>query len=412
MRTRTVVFAALFVALAACGSESDAPPAQPSSAPTASTTAPAAPTSTTAPPPVNIYEHIGPDELAPSIAGDAARVYVPNGRSDTVTVIDPASRTVIDTVATSVEPQHIVPSYDLKTLWELDNQGNQVVPISASTGERGTPISVEDPYNLYFTPDGSSAIVVAEAFRRLDFRDPHTMELTGSLEVPGCGGINHADYDGAGTYLLATCEFAGRIAKIDMATRTVVGLLDLTANPVAGQPAPMPMRMPNGDVASYMPQDVRTAPNGHDFYVADMMAGGLFVIEGGSFTVTQFIPTGIGTHGITPSRDGTRLYVSNRGSDSVFGGPHGPGSVSVLDVATNPVVATWEVPGGGSPDMGNLNAAGTELWLSGRFDAEVYVFDTVNGGLAARIPVGEGPHGLTVWPQPGRFSLGHTGNMR
>jgi DNA-binding beta-propeller fold protein YncE len=161
-----------------------------------------------------------------------------------------------------------------------------------------------------------------------------------------------------------------------------------------------------------MPQDIRAAPDGHDFYVADMMAGGLFVLEGGAFTVTQFIPTGIGTHGITPSRDATRLYVSNRGTNSVFGTAHGPGSVSVVDIATNTVTATWDVPGGGSPDMGNLNAAGTELWLSGRFDSEVYVFDTVNGGLAARIPVGEGPHGLTVWPQPGRFSLGHTGNMR
>jgi YVTN family beta-propeller protein len=411
MRARTLLLAVLLLASTACGSETKAPAAaKSSSAPATTPTQPS--TTTTTAPPVNIYSEIGADHLSPAIAGDAARVYVPNGRSDTVSVIDPATRTVIDTIATGVEPQHIVPSYDLKTLWELDNQGNQVVPITASTGERGAPIAVEDPYNLYFTPDGSSAIVVAEAYRRLDFRDPHTMELQASLEVPGCGGINHADYDATGSYLLATCEFAGKIAKIDMTTRTVVGLLDLAADPVAGQPATMPTRMPNGEVASYMPQDIRAAPDGHDFYVADMMAGGLFVLEGGSFKVTQFIPTGVGTHGITPSRDGTRLYVSNRGSSSVFGTAHGPGSVTVLDIATNTIVATWEVPGGGSPDMGNLNAAGTELWLSGRFDSEVYVFDTINGGLAARIPVGEGPHGLTVWPQAGRFSLGHTGNMR
>ena len=29
-----------------------------------------------------------------------------------------------------------------------------------------------------------------------------------------------------------------------------------------------------------------------------------------------------------------------------------------------------------------------------------------------KIAVGAEPHGLTVWPQPGRYSLGHTGNMR
>jgi DNA-binding beta-propeller fold protein YncE len=143
-----------------------------------------------------------------------------------------------------------------------------------------------------------------------------------------------------------------------------------------------------------------------------MMAGGVFVVDGDTFTVQRFIPTGIGAHGITPSRTGRQLYIANRGSTMIGGRSHGPGSVSVLDPATYAVTATWAVPGGGSPDMGNLNAAGTELWLSGRYDSEVYVFDTVRGGLVARIPVGSGPHGLAVWPQPGRYSLGHTGNMR
>jgi DNA-binding beta-propeller fold protein YncE len=143
-----------------------------------------------------------------------------------------------------------------------------------------------------------------------------------------------------------------------------------------------------------------------------MLAGGVFVVDGDTFAVTKFVPTGVGAHGLTPSRDGTKIYVANRGSDQINGAPHGPGSVSVLDPSTDSVAAKWSVPGGGSPDMGNLTADGTELWLSGRYDGEVYVFDTVKGELAARIPVGSGPHGLTVWPQAGRYSLGHTGNMR
>jgi YVTN family beta-propeller protein len=372
--------------------------------------APAAATTTTAP--SNIYGAIGPGQLSPAVAADVARVYVPNGRSDTVSVIDPTTRTVVGTLKTGREPQHIVPSFDLRTLWVLDNRGNDVIPIDAATGKAGARLPVDDPYNLYFTPDGSAAIVVAEAHVRLDFRDPHTMALRSSLPVPGCNGINHADYDATGSYLLVTCEFAGKLAKIDMTSRTVVGLLDLSAHPVPGQPVPMAMTMPDGTSAASMPQDVRAAPDGHHFYVADMLAGGVFVIDGDSLSVEQFIATGIGAHGITPSRDGAHLYVANRGSTMIDGPPHGPGSVSVLDVTSNTVTATWSVPGGGSPDMGNLNATGTELWLSGRYDGEVYVFDTVTGALAARIPVGKGPHGLTVWPQPGRYSLGHTGNMR
>lgn len=360
----------------------------------------------------NIYSQITPDHLSDKHASDPHRVYVPNGKSNTVTVIDQDTRRVLTTFKTRREPQHVVPSYDLSMLWVLDNQGNVLVPIDPATSQPGKPVDVADPYNLYFTPDGASAIVVAEAKSRLDFRDPHTMALQSSLPVPGCRGINHADYNANGAYMLVTCEYAGTVAKIDVAHRTVVAMTDLTAHPVAGQPTVDAMAMPDGGKAAAMPQDVRAGPDGRHFYVADMLLGGVFVIDGDSFTVTQFIPTGVGAHGITPSRDGTKLYIANRGSDRIEGPPHGPGSVSVLDPATNTVTATWTVPGGGSPDMGNINVDGTELWLSGRFDSEVYVFDTVGGRLAARIPVGDGPHGLAVWPQPGRFSLGHTGNMR
>ena len=60
----------------------------------------------------------------------------------------------------------------------------------------------------------------------------------------------------------------------------------------------------------------------------------------------------------------------------------------------------------------NVTADGTRLWLSGRYDSEVYVFDTTTGELVGRIPTDPSPHGLAVWPQPGRYSLGHTGNTR
>ena len=373
-----------------------------------STTRAAAP-EPTIPKPANVYGGIGADHLQSRVAGDLPRVYVPNGGSNTVSVIDPATDKVVDTMKVGRQPQHIVPSWDLRTLWVLDNSGDDLIPINPKTGQRGARIPVADPYNLYFTPDGSSAIVVAEAAHRLDFRDPQTMALQSSLEVPGCKGINHADYSADASYMIVTCEFAGAIAKIDMVNRRVVGLLHL-GSPMSASGA-MPA-MAAGDPPPSMPQDVRVAPDGRQFYVADMMAGGLHIIDGDTFTVTGFIPTGIGTHGITPARDGRRFFIANRGSPTINGSPHGPGSISVLDTTTNTVTATWPIPGGGSPDMGNASADGTQLWLSGRFDNEVYDIDTTTGALLARIPVGKGPHGLTVWPQPGSFSLGHTGNMR
>jgi YVTN family beta-propeller protein len=135
------------------------------------------------------------------------------------------------------------------------------------------------------------------------------------------------------------------------------------------------------------------------------------VIDGEKFAELGFIRTGPGAHGLYPSRDGRHLYVANRGSRMVYSRPDGKGSVSVIDFATRKVVANWRIPGGGSPDMGNVSADGKTLWLSGRFDDEVYAIDTTTGAVK-KIPVGTEPHGLTVWPQPGRYSLGHTGNLR
>ena len=345
--------------------------------------------------PANLYSEIGANRFSPAVAGALTRVYVPNVRSNDVYVIDPATNQVVDRFKVGTNPQHVVPSWDLKTLWVANNaEGTtkgSLTPIDPLTGKPGKPVAVDDPYNMYFTPDGQFAIVVAEEHKRLDFRDPHTMALKFSVAVPACAGINHADFAIDGRYAIFTCEFGGHLAKIDMVDHKVIGDLKLSRGG--------------------MPQDIRISPDGEVFYVADMMADGVFVIDGDAFREIGFIPTGVGTHGLYPSRDGTKLYISNRGSNKIHGAKAGPGSVSVLDFATRKVVANWPIPGGGSPDMGNVSADGKHLWLSGRFDNVVYSFDTGTGAVV-KIPVGTEPHGLTVWPQPGRHSFGHTGNMR
>lgn len=352
-------------------------------------------------PPVNrqnIYADAQAGMLAANVRNALPRVYVPNSLSNTVSVIDPYTYKVIDTFKTGKTPQHIVPSYDLKTLWVLDNSGDSVIPINPYTAKPGPVISVTDPYNLYFTPDGKFAIVVCEKKKQLEFRDPQTMALQSFMPIQ-CAGANHMDFTADGRYAIVTCEFSGQLFKFDVVTHKVLGYLTLGLNDSKSQS---------------MPQDIRTTLDGKTFYVADMMLDGVFLIDPITFRQIGFIPTGIGTHSIYPSRNGKLLYVANRGCRSMTLDcqSHGPGSIAVIDPKQQKVVANWPIPGGGSPDMGNVNADGKELWLSGRYDKVVYVFDTTTGILTHKIPVGLGPHGLTVWPQPGRYSLGHTGNMR
>jgi DNA-binding beta-propeller fold protein YncE len=189
------------------------------------------------------------------------------------------------------------------------------------------------------------------------------------------------DFTADGRVAIASCEFSGQLVRIDLARRRVTGVLSL-------QPGAMP-------------QDVKLSPDGRIFYVADMTAGGLWEISARRFRMVGFVRTGAGAHGLYPSRDARLLYVSNRGA----------GTISVISFRTHRVLTTWQIPHG-SPDMGGVSADGKVLWLSGRYSHEVYAIDTSNGHLLARIPVGAGPHGLSVWPQPGRHSLGHTGILR
>jgi YVTN family beta-propeller protein len=333
--------------------------------------------------PVNVYAADRAGNLAPAVRFDRALVYVPNTLSNTVTIISQKTLKVVGQFATGQEPQHVTPAWNLKRLYVDNDLGNTLTPVDPRTGTPGTPIPVEDPYNLYFTPDGRYAIVVAERLLRLDFRDPQTMHLVHSLPVPTCFGVDHMDFSADGRYAFASCEFSGRMIKIDLRAQRVVGTVVLG----------------NGQTA---PQDVKLSPDGKVLYTADQITGGLWEIDPVSFRVIGFLRTGSGAHGLYPSRDAHLMYVTNRHA----------GTISVVSFATRQIVRTWVIPQPSSPDMGGVSADGSTLWLSGRYNSEVYAIDTRTGKLRARIPVGDGPHGLCVWPQPGRYSLGHTGIMR
>ncbi|GAA1316769.1 YncE family protein [Pseudonocardia xinjiangensis] len=372
---------AVLAALAACAGSAPATPPPPAAPPSVDGL-PGMPPVTD---PRNVYAATGPTMLSEPAKAAVPRVYVPHTKTGEVWVIDPATFTVVGRHRLGGELQHVVPSYDMTTLYATDDTGYRVTPFDPTTGEPGPSIPVTDPYNMYFTPDGRSAISVAEARRELVFYDPHTWQQQDVLPTPDCAGIDHADFTADGRTAVFSCEFAGRVAVVDVASHRLLRMID------------MPVRN-----TTMGPQDVKLAPDGSVFYIADSEQNGLWVLDGAATTVLRQIPTGHGAHGLYLSRDAKRLFVTNRHA----------GSVSVLDAYTGAVLTTWPIPGGGSPDMGNITADGTQLWLSGRYDSAVYVLDTTDGRLIHRFDVGAGPHGLCVWPQPGRYSLGHTGIMR
>ena len=322
---------------------------------------------------MNVYAATTGD-LSPAVAGIAPRVYVPNEHSGTLSVIDPATFSVLRTVNIGSYPEHVTPSWDLTKLYVNDGG---LTELDARTGAVRRKIAVPDPYNLYFTLDGTKAIVVAEMLRRLDFYDAHTWTLLKSVPIPW-SGIDHLDMSADGSYLLASTEYDGHVVKVDTNTMTVVGTATVGGLPI----------------------DVKLAPDGSVFYVSNQGRGGVSIVDPVAMREIGFIPTGRGAHGLAISRDTRSLYVSDRLA----------GTISVIDLSTRQVTATWVV--GGSPDMLTLSADGTQLWTGNRFAASVIVIDTTTGRVIHTIPVGKAPHGLTFFPQPGRLSLGHNGVYR
>jgi YVTN family beta-propeller protein len=372
--------AALLGAMGACteaGSSIDPAAVRPGTDANAAVDAPPDPPDTPFPLDGPPYAHTTPQDMSPTVAGVPTRVYVPNSESNTVDVIDPATFKVIDHHSVGKVPQHVTPSWNLRHLFVNNNGSNSLTPIDPKTGRPGRPIPVSDPYNLYFTPDGSRAIVVAERLKRLDIRDPHTFAPIASIPISH-SGVDHLDFSADGSYLLVSAEFSGWVVRVDLNKRAVTGEVKVGGSPI----------------------DVKLSPDGSVFFVANQTRNGVSVIDPARMTETSFIPTAKGAHGLYYSRDLKSLYVSNRGD----------GSVSVIDVASRTVRTIWRF--GGTPDMGGVSADGSQLWLAGRYSAAVYVIDTRDGRLLARIRVGNGPHGLCLFPQPGRFSLGHTGVYR
>jgi YVTN family beta-propeller protein len=343
------------------------PPQVPAPGPPASTSRAAGRT-------LDLYAYTRPGMFSPAVRRVPPRVYVANSESGTVDVINPRTGQVTGRIHIGGRPHYVIPSWDLRVLWV--NTGNGLVPINPRTGRRGRPVPVTAPDNLHFTPDGRHALVMVERPPRVDVRDPRTMRLRRSIPLP-CTGAAQADFAANGSYLVTGCADSGQLIRVDLRRGRVSRALRLHPRAV--------------------PQDVKISPDGTLFYVSDLANGGVWVISAARFRPARFIRTGRGAHGLILSRDGTTLYVTNRTA----------GTISLIDFITLRVVRRWRLPGGGSPDMGGVSADGRVLWLSGRLHGVVYAISTRSGRLIRTIRVGQGPHGVCVFPQPGRHSLGH-----
>ncbi len=328
--------------------------------------------------PRDVYAATRAGMLAAVVRRLPLRVYVPDTDGGRVEVIDATTHRLVRRIPAGRMPQQVVPSWDLKKLWVTEADG--LMPINARTGAAGRTVKADGPSDLYFSADGRQAFVPLAHQARIEVRDPHTLRSRSTIHVP-CHGLTRGDFSANGATLVIGCRTSARLERVDVKRHRVTATL----------------RLPAGA----RPKDVRLSPDGTTFYVADAHHGGVWLVDAPRFRTTGFIPTGRGTHGLYPSRDSTTLYVANSGERTV----------SLISFAARRLIGDWRVPA--APDMGGVSADGATLWLSAHDADEIFAVSTATGRVTGGIiPAGSGPHGVTVYPQPGRFSLGHTGLYR
>jgi YVTN family beta-propeller protein len=349
----------------------------PAPSPAATPEPPAAAAPAPTPAPTNVWAATASNTIPAAVADLPPRVYVPHELGGDIAVIDPISMQIVDRYWVGRTPHHVAPAYDFSQLYVNVMDSNYLTVIDPRTSRPTGTLPAAVPYNLYFTPDGTKAVVAAERFNRLDFHDIATWAVIARVPIPG-SGVDHMDFSADGSYLLVSCEFGGQVVKVGTDPPQVLGVYR----------------------GGRLPIDVKLNPEGTHFFVADQGRHGVIVIEPDSMTEVAFIPTGRGAHGMGISRDTRALYVTNRLA----------GTLSVIDMAAFGVAQTWNI--GGSPDMVQVSPDGQQIWLSARNHGFVYAIDSNNGAVIARIPTGAAPHGLTYFPQPGRFSIGHNGVYR
>ena len=208
-----------------------------------------------------------------------------------------------------------------------------------------------------------------------------------------CAGINHADFSIDGRYAIFTCEFRGSLVKIDL---------------VDTQGRSAICKLSRGG----MPQDIRVSPDGKTFYVADMNADGVYVVDGDTFTETGFIPTGPARTGSTRAATASKLYVANRGSHKIHGAAARQRaacrcSTSRPARSTRPGRSRRRQPRHGQRQRRRQDAVAVgPLRRRGLRDRH----DDRRGAPASRSA--RSRTGSRCGRSPGRYSLGHTGNMR
>lgn len=312
----------------------------------------------------------------PAWAQPAARdrVYTADQNSNTVSVINPATNTLLGQIRLGNQrPDVLSPLYkgeinvhglgfspDHKTLIAVSNGSNSVTFIDTTTNKvKGVAYIGRSPHEAFFTADGKEVWAVVRGANYISVIDPNTFKETGRIETaPGPGMVL---FHPNAKLAFVVSSFTPEVNVIDVASRKIVRRI-----PVVSPFSPFLQFTPDYKEVWMTHKDVGkvTRIDAERLEVKGVIDTGMitnhlgfaktsrgtfaYVTVGGENAVKVFsvddvpklvatIPVGALPHGIWASDDGSRMYVGLENADAV----------DVVDTATNNVIV--RIPAGQAP---------------------------------------------------------------
>jgi YVTN family beta-propeller protein len=298
----------------------------------------------------------------PSTAANLKRAYVTNTGSNTVSVIDTTTNTVVATIAVGNVPFDAAVAPNGKHVYVANGFGPlSVIDTTTNTVTATIPVG-RLPQFLAVAPDGHHVYVTNVADNTMSVIATASNTVTATITVGAQPNGVAVTPDSARVYVVNTA--GNDVAVIDAATNAV-----LTTVPVGSRPT-----------------DIAITPNGKHAYVTNL-GDTVSVIETATNTVTATITVGQGPVGVASTPDSKHVYVANANSNTV----------SVIDTSTNTVIAT--VAAGNAPIDVAVTADGHQAYVTNVNSNNVSVIATATNTVTAIVAAGNGPQGIATQPR-------------
>jgi len=308
---------------------------------------------------VSVLSPLTSPASTPQRAGDW--VYVLNSRDASVSLIDKAARTESRRITVGKEPHHLYPTPDGKSLIVGNAMSDDLVffdPVTAEVQRRIA--SIDDPYQLGFSPDTRWFVTAALRLDRVDLYryEGGELKLAKRLSIPKAP--SHIWFSADSSTVFATLQDSNEIVAISLQKMEPIWKLRTGKQPAG----------------------ILITPDDRHLMVGVMGENFVDVIDWRAQKSVKRIVTGRGAHNLRGLGDQRHVFVTNRVDNTV----------SCIDMRSFQVVSSFAVPGG--PDCMEITSDKKTMWITNRFARQVSLVSLADGKIFHTIGVGRSPHGI------------------